>query len=301
MSAKILDGKKLSGEIAEKLKLKVSKLKVKPSLAIIQVGDLPQSSSYIERKKNYGANIGATVHHIMLPEKVSEKKILELITELNLRKDIHGIIVQLPIPKNLNTPKILEAIDPMKDVDGLHSHNAFLMYEGSIGNTNGKDIPRGLAPATAKGIVTLLKANSVDLVGKKVLVIGRSLLVGKPTVMLMLGENATVTIAHNYTNDLDKLCKEHDIIVVAVGKAGLIGKKALKKGHIVVDVGTNSVGGPKTLEEISKKKLVGDVVFDEAIKIVSAISPVPGGVGPMTVASLFENLLDAHAMQKNSR
>ena len=298
MSAKILDGKKLSGEIAEKLKSQVSKLKIKPALAIIQVGDLPQSSSYIERKKNYGANIGATVHHIMLPEKVAEKKIIELITELNLRKDIHGIIVQLPIPKNLNTPKILEIIDPKKDVDGLHSHNAFLMYEGGIGGRNEKNIPKGLAPATAKGIITLLKANDIDLVGKKVLVIGRSLLVGKPTAMLMLGENATVTIAHNYTKDLNKVCKENDIIVVAVGKAGLIGKKALKKGHIVVDVGTNSVSGPKTLEEISKKKLVGDVVFNEASKIVAAISPVPGGVGPMTVTSLFENLLDAYAMQK---
>ncbi len=294
---KILDGKKLGKKIAAKLKKEISNLSTSPMLAIIQVGDVAQSSAYIDRKKKFAAEIGAKVHHIILPLDIAEKDILDLIKELNERTDIHGIIVQLPIPKHLDRFAIMEAISPSKDVDGLTSRNAGLIYERAFGGADPKNVPAGLIPATAKGIISLLKENKIALSGKKVLVIGRSLLVGKPVAMLCLRENATVTIAHSKTKDLDKVCKENDIIIVAAGKAGLIGKKALTKKHIVIDVGTNTPS-KKTLEEIGAKKLVGDVNFKEAAKLVAAISPVPGGIGPMTVASLFENLVEAYKRGK---
>ena len=298
MTATILDGKNLSQIIVKKLRKEISSFIKKPSLAIVQVGNLPQSNSYINRKKNFGAEIGATVHHIILPEIISQKKLIECVDELNKRKDIDGIIVQLPIPKHLDKHEVLEAIDPKKDVDGLHSINSALLYESASGGQDPKNIPKGLLPATAKGILTLLKHYKIPLVGKKALVIGKSLLVGKPVSMLLLKEDATITIAHSKTVDLDKLCRENEIIISAAGRAGLVGKKALKKGQVIVDVGTNAVAGPKTLEELPKMKLVGDVDFEAAKKIVSAISPVPGGVGPMTVASLFENLVQAYKAKK---
>ena len=295
---KILDGKKLSGEIAVELTKKIAKLKKKPSLAIIQIGNNPESNSYIGRKKAYGEKIGAKVHHFALPNNVTNNSLIKFIKELNERNDIHGIIVQLPIPKTLNKYEIMEAIDYKKDVDGLNSKNTNILYESPFENIDPKKIPKGLVPATAKGIVSLLKKNDVDLVGKKVLVVGRSVLVGKPTALLLTAENATVTIAHRYTKDLPKLAKENDIVISAAGKAGLIGKNCLRKGQVIIDVGTNAVAGPKTLEETPKYKMVGDVDFEAAKKIVAAISPVPGGVGPMTVASLFENLFEAYNLQK---
>jgi methylenetetrahydrofolate dehydrogenase (NADP+)/methenyltetrahydrofolate cyclohydrolase len=187
----------------------------------------------------------------------------------------------------------MEAIDPCKDVDGLTSRNAGLLYESAFGGADPKNVPKGIHPATAKGVIALLKENKIPMLGKRALVIGRSLLVGKPVAMLLLREQATVTIAHSKTKNLSEICLQNDIIIVAVGKANLLGKKAFKRGHVIVDVGTNALKGPKTLEEITKRKLVGDVNFKEAVKVVKAISPVPGGVGPMTVASLFENLLEA--------
>lgn len=295
---KILDGKKLSGEIAVELTQKISKLKKKPSLAIIQIGNNPESNSYIGRKKAYGEKIGAKVHHFALPNSTTSNSLIKFIKELNARNDIHGIIVQLPIPKILNKYEIMEAIDYRKDVDGLNSKNTNILYESPFENLEPKKVPKGLVPATAKGIVTLLKKNNIKLVGKKVLVVGRSVLVGKPTALLLTAEDATVTIAHRHTIDLPKLAKENDIIISAAGKAGLIGKNCMRKGQVIIDVGTNAVAGPKTLEETPKYKLVGDVDFESARKIVSAISPVPGGVGPMTVASLFENLLEAYNLQK---
>ena len=295
---KILDGKKLSEEIAVELTAKILKLKIKPVLAIIQIGNNPESNSYIGRKKAYGEKIGAKVHHFALPNNISNNSLIKFIKELNERKDIHGTIVQLPIPKTLNKYEIMEAIDHKKDVDGLNSKNTNILYESPFENFKPKKIPKGLVPATAKGIVTLLKKNNIALVGKKVLVVGRSVLVGKPTALLLTAEDATVTIAHKKTINLSKLAKENDIIISAAGKAGLIEKKCFRKGQVIIDVGTNAVVGPKTLEEVTKYKMVGDVDFESAKKIVSAISPVPGGVGPMTVASLFENLLEAYNLQK---
>ncbi|MEI8337921.1 MAG: bifunctional 5,10-methylenetetrahydrofolate dehydrogenase/5,10-methenyltetrahydrofolate cyclohydrolase [bacterium] len=295
---KILDGKKLSGVIAEELALKISKLKIKPALAIIQIGNNFQSNSYIERKKTYGEKIGAKVFHFVLPNNISTNSLIKFIKELNERKDIHGIIVQLPIPKTLNKYEIMEAIDSRKDVDGLNSKNTNILFQSPFENIDSKKIPKGLIPATAKGIITLLKKNNIILASKKVLVVGRSVLVGKPTALLFIAEDATVTIAHSKTKNLAKLAKENDIIVSAAGKAGLIGKNCFRKGQIIIDVGTNAVSGPKTIEEVIKMKMVGDVDFEAAKKIVAAISPVPGGVGPMTVASLFENLFEAYNIQK---
>lgn len=294
---KILDGKKLSEKISEKLRKQIEGLKDKPVLAIVQIGDVAQSSSYIERKKIFADKIGAKVHHIILPIDVSEDKVLELIKELNNDAHIHGVIVQLPIPKHLDRYSIIEAIRPEKDVDGLTSRNAGLIYESAFGGADPKNIPQGLIPATAKGVIKLLKENKISLSGKKALVVGRSLLVGKPVAMLLLSENATVTVAHKKTKNLPELCKVNEIIVVAAGKANLLDKKCFNKNHVIVDVGTNALKGPKTLEEVPKRKLVGDVNFIEAKKIVKALSPVPGGVGPMTVASLFENLLEAYNSQ----
>lgn len=290
---KILDGKKVSETIKLELKNKVSKIKVKPSLAIIQIGKVAESSAYIARKKTFGADIGVKVHHFELNEKVKEKDVIELVSELNKRDDVNGIIVQMPMPAHISRFKVIEAIDPVKDVDGLTSKNSGLLYESAFGGNDPKDVPKGLLPATAKGVMSLLDFYKIPLEGKRALVIGRSLLVGKPVAMLLLKRNATVTIAHSKTKNLKTLFKEHDIVVVAVGKAHLITKEHVKSGQVIVDVGTNAVKGAKTLEEIGgKRKLVGDVKFDDVSKIVKAISPVPGGVGPMTVASIFQNLVE---------
>ncbi|MDQ5950722.1 MAG: methylenetetrahydrofolate dehydrogenase / methenyltetrahydrofolate cyclohydrolase [Patescibacteria group bacterium] len=294
----ILDGKKLSEKIADRLKREISKFPKAPTLAIIQVGEKRESSSYIDRKKKFAEKIGAKVHHIILEEKITTEKLAEAVEVLNSDKNIHGIIVQLPLPKKIDRFKVIETISPLKDVDGLTSANAGLLYESAFGGNDPKNVSARMIPATAKGIISLLKESKIPLAGKKALVVGRSLLVGKPVALLLLKENATVTIAHSKTVDLPKLSKENDVVVVAVGKPKFFNKSFVKKGQVIVDVGTNSLTGPKLLEEVSKTKLVGDVDFDQVSKVVSAISPVPGGVGPMTVASLFENLVVAFKSQK---
>jgi len=285
----LLDGKKLSGEIAERLKVEVAAKKLKPVLAIIQVGEMPASNVYIAHKKAFGERIGAKVVHVMMPENVTQKKLLAKIKALNKDSKIKGIIVQMPIPSHLNKEEVIEAVSPTKDVDGLHSVNAAKVFQDDLS---------GVTPATPKGVISLLKEYGIEIFGKRALVVGKSLLVGRPAAMLLLREHATVTIAHSKTENLPALCREQDIIVVAVGRAGLITKDCVKKGQVIVDVGTNSINGEKTLEEGGKRKLVGDVAFDEVSKIVYAISPVPGGVGPMTVASLFENLVKVSAFKR---
>lgn len=289
----ILDGKKLSEKIAKQLKKEFGVFAVPPTLAIIQIGEKAESSAYIARKKDFGNDVGVKVHHILLPEKISTEKVIEAVEELNKRKDVQGIIVQLPIPKHIDKFQVIEAIDPSKDVDGLTVKNAGLLYASAFGGNDPRQVPKGLVPATAKGVISLLKENKISLVGKKVLVIGRSMLVGKPVAMLLLKENATVTVAHSKTKQIDSLSRENDIVVVAVGKAKFFNKKFARKGQVVIDVGTNAVVGSKVFEEGVKRKIVGDVDFAQVSKIVSYISPVPGGVGPMTVASLFQNLLSA--------
>jgi methylenetetrahydrofolate dehydrogenase (NADP+) / methenyltetrahydrofolate cyclohydrolase len=279
----LLDGKKLSGEIAERLKGKIEGSGVVPTLAIVQIGAIEESNIYIKHKKNFADKIGAKVSHIVLPIDIKEEEVVSKIKELNEDATTNGIILQLPIPENLNKRKLIETINPSKDVDGLHSVNQSKIFQGD---------DSGIIPATPKGVMSLLREYKIALEGKRVLVIGRSLLVGRPMAMLLLKDNATVTIAHSKTQKLKDLINESDIVVVAVGRAGLITKDMVKEGQVIVDVGTNSVAGPKTLEEVEIRKLVGDVDFEEVSKIVHALSPVPGGVGPMTVASLFQNLVD---------
>lgn len=290
---KILDGKFLSNAIREKLRVEVAKRKEKPALVIIQIGNRLESNAYIGHKKKFGDSIGVVVKHVVFDEGVKSEKLIEEIKKLNKDKKVQGIIVQLPIPKHLDKKKIIESIDPRKDVDGLHSVNSAILYEDASGFDDKGFSEKGLIPATAKGVITMLKEYGIPIDGKRALVVGRSMLVGRPVALLLLKEDATVTIAHSKSKNLKQLCLEADIIVVAAGSPKVIKKGFFKKGQVIVDVGTNAVTGPKVLEEGATRKLVGDVDFEEAIKVVRAISPVPGGVGPMTVASLFENLLEA--------
>ncbi|MFA6050730.1 MAG: bifunctional 5,10-methylenetetrahydrofolate dehydrogenase/5,10-methenyltetrahydrofolate cyclohydrolase, partial [Candidatus Paceibacterota bacterium] len=236
----ILDGKKLSQEIAERLKAEIKSKKLKLTLAIIQVGDHPASNVYIGHKIRYAENIGAKAMHVRVPENVTEKKLISVIKKLNKDKKVSGIIIQMPFPEHLDKKTIIDTVDPKKDVDGLHSVNAAKVFQ---------DDPTGILPATPKGVISLLKEYGTEMEGKRALVVGKSLLVGRPAAMLLLRENATVTMAHSRTKDLPKLAREHDIIVVAVGRAGLITRECVKAGQVIVDVGTNAVGGPKELEE----------------------------------------------------
>ncbi len=291
MSAKILDGKKLNEKIANELAAKIRGLTPKPKLVIIQVGNLAESNAYIARKKSFGEKIGAIVDHIKLPQDVVKQALLSEIRNLNSDSSVHGVIVQMPLPKHLDRDKIIEAIDPKKDVDGLTSTNLKLLWEGRS---------QGYVPATTKGILTLLDYYKIPVSGKKVVVVGRSSLVGKPTALAFLNRNATVTVAHSKTKNLKLETRNADILVIAAGKPGLITKEYVSKGQVVVDVGITAIDqlpatkNQKPEMELAKKKLVGDVDFESVRNIVEAISPVPGGTGPMTVASLFENLFEAY-------
>ena len=266
--AKILDGKKLNAELAIKLARKIKLLKVKPKLVIIQVGDLPSSNTYIKRKKLFAEKIGALAEHKKLNSRTSEKKLINTIYKYNNDRSVHGIIVQLPLPRHIDVKNIVESIDYKKDVDGFRGN---------------------FIPATTLGILTLLEKYRVNVSGKRVVVIGRSNLVGKPTAIALLNRNATVTMCHSKTKDLSKETRRAEILVVAAGLPKLISSKHVSKGQVVVDVGINT---------LTNKKIVGDVDFAKVHKIVKAISPVPGGVGPMTIVSLFQNLLQAYELQR---
>ena len=264
--ATILDGKKLSEEIALKLKAQIEKLDTKPKLVIIQVGDLAESNSYIKRKISFASDIGAIVEHKKYPEDVTEENLITDIQKLNANKTIHGIIVQLPIPSHLETAKILRSVDAKKDIDGFSGTFSY---------------------PTAQGIITLLSKYRIAIAGKKVTVVGTSDLVGKPIAMTLLENGATVTMCNKQTKDLPEETRRSEILVVAAGHPILIGHKHVSIGQTVIDVGITVVD----------KKVIGDVDFENVEKIVGAITPVPGGVGPMTIASLFQNLLQAYKLQ----
>ncbi len=278
----ILDGKKIRSEIALKLKEivhdKVRQGFNKPCLAIIQVGNNRESESYIINKKKFAEKIGAQVLHIHLPEDISQEEVLREIQSVNEDESIHGMLVQLPLPQQLHKEQLIEAIKPSKDIDGLCAVNVKGLW------TNNKDT---ILPATTRGILTMLSYYKISTEGKNVVIIGRSSLVGKPTALALLNANATVTVCHSGTINLEYITLEADIIITAIGRPRFITELHVKPHQVVIDVGT-------TIEEVPAKKLVGDVNFDEVSHIVGAISPVPGGVGPMTVASLFENLVDAY-------
>ena len=272
----IIDGKKTAADLRSNLKNEVDNLKKKfnrvPGLTVILIGEYAPSKIYVRNKEKSAVEIGLKSEIIKYPDTVDEKTVLEKISELNKDENVSGILVQLPLPKHINNKKIIDAIDPKKDVDGFHPNNVGNLssgYESSV-------------PCTPLGCHLLIKKIEPNLNGKKAVVLGRSNLNGKPMTQLLLKENCTVTIAHSKTKNLKEECLKADILVVAVGIPKLVKGDWIKKGSIVIDVGIN-----KTEEGI-----VGDVDFDEVSKFAKAITPVPGGVGPMTIACLLKNTIE---------
>ena len=276
----IVYGSELSLEIKEKLKEEVNTFKGrKPCLSVILVGDNPASVSYVRGKNKACVEIGIDCRQIDLPATTSEEELISKINELNEDNSVDGILVQLPLPNGLNEKKILEHISPSKDVDGLHPYNAGKLLLGED----------GFYPCTPLGIIELLKKMEVNLEGKNVVVVGRSNLVGLPVSRLLTKANATVTITHSKTKDLPSICKQADVLVVAIGKAKFITKEYVKEGAYVIDVGVNRVDG----------KLCGDVDFENVKDICSAITPVPKGVGPMTITMLLSNTIKSYKQREN--
>ena len=271
--SKIIDGKKISLEIKDELKEKVSIMKVKPTLVVISVGDNPASSVYVKQKEKCANYIGINYKHIHY-DNISDDLLIKEINKLNNDAKINGIIVQLPLPKGMDEVKIVNTIIPSKDVDGLTYLNAGLLLNNKT----------SLVSCTPKGIMELLKRENIKLEGSNVVVVGRSILVGKPMMNLLINANATVTLCHSKTKDLEKITRRADILIVAIGKDRFIKKEMVKRGSIIIDVGINRIDG----------KLYGDVDFDDVKKKVKKITPVPGGVGPMTVTMLMQNVYDAY-------
>lgn len=269
----ILDGKKLRDKILEELKLKVASLTVVPKLVVISVGDDPASQIYVNNKKKYAEKIGIAAEIIGYPEDVTQQVLLKKIDELNNDTTVTAILVQLPLPKHIDKLKILTAIDPKKDVDGFTPYNSGLLFSGA----------KPFAyPATPRGILRLLDEYNIEIDGKHVVVVGRSNIVGKPLAQMMLNRNATVTVCHSHTKNLAEITKTADILVSAAG-GKIIEDNMLKSNCVVIDVG---------IFRDEKGKLRGDVNFETVSKIASHITPVPGGVGPMTIASLMLNIVD---------
>jgi len=273
----IIDGKKLSQKIREEIKVEVEKLKedgITPGLAVILVGNDPASQTYVKMKKNASAEVGiySVVHEF--PETISEKELLSTIDMINENPNIHGLLIQLPLPKHIDTTKILERVSPSKDVDGFHPYNMGRLVEGLD----------SFVPCTPLGVMEMFKEYKIDLYGKDVCVVGASNIVGKPMWALLVNEMATVDICHIATKDLAAHTKRADIVIVGVGKPNLITADMVKDGVIVIDIGIN---------RLPNGKLVGDVDFENVSKKASFITPVPGGVGPMTIAMLLKNTLKA--------
>lgn len=275
--AKIIDGKMISQQIKDELKEKVESLKEQGktgALAVIQVGEDPASSVYVRNKKNACAYIGIESLAYELPGETTEEELLGLIEELNGKEQVRGILVQLPLPEHICEDKVIQAISPDKDVDGFHPQSVGAMTIGQP----------GFLSCTPAGIIQLLKRSGVEIAGKHCVIIGRSNIVGKPMALLMLRENATVTITHSKTKNLSELCKQADILIVAMGKPQFVGAEYVKEGAVVIDVG---------IHRDENNKLCGDVKYEEVEPIASAITPVPGGVGPMTIAMLMNNCVQS--------
>ncbi len=287
MPVTILSGKIARDALTEGLVNKVRNLSHKPNLAIIQVGNREDSTSYIRAKKNFAERIGVEVLHTQVSSNITQEKLIDLIKGFNNDENINGIIVQLPISEHLDKFAVTNAIDSKKDVDGLTAFQIEAWSNHKAG---------AILPATARGVKELLKYYDINLSGKKVVIIGRSDMVGRPLAVMCNNSGAIVAICHSKTVDLAKETKKADIIIVAVGKPKLIDAEHVKAGQIIIDVGLNTVYGEKLEDEIENKKLVGDVDFEGVKEIVFAITPVPGGVGPMTVFALFENLIDVSSV-----
>ena len=282
MSAKILSGKEVSARIKAELKNEADNLKaqgIMPGLAVIIVGDDPASRVYVNNKKKACEELGILSEEYALPSETKEEELLALIDKLNCDKNISGILVQLPLPKGLDEEKVINRINPKKDVDAFHPVNVGKIM---IGNYD-------FVPCTPAGVMELIAESGIDISGKECVIVGRSNIVGKPMSMLLLHQNGTVTVCHSRTKDLKEVTKRADILVVAVGRPEFITGDMIKEGAVVIDVGIN---------RLENKKLVGDVEFESAEKVASAITPVPGGVGPMTIAMLMKNTLKAAVVNK---
>ena len=303
MSATILDGVKIAQEIRIEVGAEVRALAaggVRPGLAVVLVGHNPASEIYVRGKVKACEEVGVYSEKLAPPESASTDNLLAIIQELNRREDIHGILVQLPLPPQVDAKKVLLAVDPAKDVDGFHPLNVgFLSTQRP-----------GLVPCTPAGVMEILKRSSIPVAGEEAVVVGRSDIVGKPAAMLLLNANATVTVCHSKTHDLRAVCRRADILVAAIGRAGMITRDFVKPGATVIDVGMNTVtdaaefqrffAGNTKREEAFRKKgsvLVGDV-HPEVAEIAGAITPVPGGVGPLTIAMLMFNTIKAAKMQQ---
>lgn len=281
MAAQILDGKKIAAQLTEIVKRDVAKFKddrgVTPGLTVIIVGENPASKVYVNRKHKACEELGINSEVVRLPETTSQEQLLQEIDRLNGDEKVHGILVQLPLPKHINSELVLERISPLKDVDGFHPTN--------VGNlTIGKE---GLVPCTPYGVIKMLEISGIPVEGKRAVVLGRSNIVGKPMTLLLMSRNATVTVCHSRTKDLAAVCREGDILVAAIGKPEFVTRDMVKPGAVVIDVGINRVG----------EKLVGDVKFDEVQEVAGYITPVPGGVGPLTIGMLLHNTLKAAELQ----
>lgn len=278
----VIDGKTISTQIKEELKEKVLTLKSEGknvTLAVIQVGEDAASTVYVGNKKKACEYIGIRSLAYELPESTSEKELLELIDELNERADVNGILVQLPLPKHIEEDKVIRRINPEKDVDGFHPASVGALCIGEP----------GFVSCTPAGIIQLLKRSGIEIAGKECVVVGRSNIVGKPMALLLLRENGTVTVAHSRTKDLMSVTKRADILIVAVGRPKMITRDYVKEGAVVIDVG---------IHRMENKKLCGDVDYDDVAPVCSAITPVPGGVGPMTIAMLMHNCVESIQIQE---
>lgn len=275
----LLDGKALANDILDKLSLKVNRLDTAPNLVVIQVGNDPASSVYVRNKERTAERVGINSETVKLSKHITQDELLEIIDKYNNDSLVNGILVQLPLPKHIDEQVILEAISPMKDVDGFHPLNVGKLNIGQ----------KQMIPSTPAGIMELLKANHIELEGKHVVIVGRSNIVGKPMAHLLLEENATVTVAHSRTKNLKQLAQMADILVVAVGQPELITADYVKTGAVVIDVGINR----------TESGLKGDVDFNNVKSKVAAITPVPGGVGPMTIAMLMNQTYQAYCTQND--
>ena len=274
-----IDGKQISAQIKDELKERVEKENLEVTLAVIQVGNDPASTVYVGNKKKACEYIGIRSLAYELPEETPEEELLQLIKELNDRDDVNGILVQLPLPAHMDEDKVIQTISPKKDVDGFHPQSVGALSIGQL----------GFVSCTPAGVIQLLKRTGVEINGKECVIVGRSNIVGKPMALLMLRENATVTVCHSHTKDLKEVTKRADILIVAIGKPKFITKEYVKDGAVVIDVG---------IHRGADGKLCGDVDYDDVAPITHAITPVPGGVGPMTIAMLMNNCVEAKGLQE---
>ena len=277
--AVLIDGKKISAQVKDECKERVTKENLDVTLAVIQVGNDPASTVYVGNKKKACEYVGIHSLSYELSEETTEEELLALVEKLNADDTVNGILVQLPLPSHINEDKVIQTISPKKDVDGFHPQSVGAL---SIGQP-------GFVSCTPAGIIQLLKRSGVVIDGKECVIVGRSNIVGKPMAMLMLRENATVTVCHSHTKDLKEVTKRADILIVAIGKPKMITADYVKEGAVVIDVGIHRPEGGK---------LCGDVDFESVEKTASAITPVPGGVGPMTIAMLMNNCVEAKGIQK---